>query len=188
MEGSLELSVVALHVEDVDAYLDLNAAVDAGSGVDGAAHSHPYSRFEPFDRVEAHDREVTRWSTPVGDLGWRRAWGLRTGGALIGYVYLAGGTLRAESHRAGLGMGVLGSHRRRGGGSMLLDAAIAWARDETGLAWIDLGVFTDNRGAHALYATRGFREVGRTPDRFRVDGARLDDIAMTLDVSGASEP
>ena len=32
----------------------------------------------------------------------------------------------------------------------------------------------------ALYARLGFVELGRTPDRFRVDGHRLEDVSMTL--------
>ena len=80
-------------------------------------------------------------------------------------------------------MGVARSHRRRGGGSLLLGAAIAWARHQQSIDWIDLGVFSDNPGAQRLYERHGFQILGRTRDRFRVDGVSLDDTEMTLNVA-----
>ena len=70
---------------------------------------------------------------------------------------------------------------------MLIHAAIAWARSPPTIAWIDLGVFSDNPGAQALYVRHAFQIVGRTPDRFRVDGQSLDDTSMTLNVAGVDE-
>jgi len=170
-------------IGEVDEYLRHVRAVDAESGVDGAGHSHPYSRSEPIDMEAARNREETRWSTPIDEVGWRRAWGLFSEAALVGHLYLAGGALRSELHRGDLGMGILGSHRRRGGGTRLLETAIAWARDERGIDWIDLGVFSDNSGARALYARHGFQVLGDTPDRFRVDGQSLGNTSMTLSVA-----
>ncbi len=183
MSTTGSLSVRLLVMADVDRYLHDLLEVDAESGVDGAPHSHAYSRSEPFDAAAGHDREVTRWSTDLADIGWRRAWGLLDGDLLVGSLYLAGGTLRSESHRVNMGMSVLSSHRRMGGGSLLLSSAIAWARSEPIIYWIDLGVFSDNPGAKALYARHGFRILGHTPDRFRVDGQSLDDISMTINVA-----
>jgi RimJ/RimL family protein N-acetyltransferase len=177
------MNVRLLKLTDVDSYLRLVVAVDAGSGVDGEAHSHPYSKSEPLDMDAARDRELTRWLTNVDDPGWRRAWGLFESGELVGQLYLAGGTLRSELHRASMGMGIVRSQRRRGGGSLLLRTAIEWARHQPGIDWVDLGVFSDNSGAHALYARHGFEVLGRTPDRFRVDGQSLDDTWMTLSVA-----
>jgi len=177
------LSVRPLAIADVGDYLRHMRTVDAGSGVDGEAHSHPYSASEPFDIEAARDREVTRWSTEIDEPAWRRAWGLFDDAELVGHLYLAGGMLRSELHRVSLGMGIKRSHRRRGGGSLLLESAIEWARSQPIIAWIDLGVFSDNPGAQALYARHGFEVLGRTPDRFRVDGHSLDDITMTLDVA-----
>jgi RimJ/RimL family protein N-acetyltransferase len=188
MSATGPLSVRLLVIADVDRYLHDLLEVDAESGVNGAAHSHPYSRSEPFDAVAAHDREVARWSTDLADVGWRRAWGLFDGDRLVGSLYLAGGTLRSESHRVNMGMSVLSSHRRVGGGSLLLSSAIAWAGSEPIIDWIDLGVFSDNPGAQALYLRHGFRILGRTPDRFRVDCQSLDDISMTLNVASDEGP
>ena len=84
-----------------------------------------------------------------------------------------------------MGMGIVGSHRRSGGGGLLLGAAIAWARQQASIDWIDLGVFSDNPGVKAPDVRHGFQEIGRTADRFRVDGQSLDDTSMTLNVSHA---
>ena len=177
------MSVRPLAIDEVDVYLRLLVAVEAGSGVDGEGHSHAYSASEPFDIESGNAREVTRWSTAIDEVGWRRAWGLFGHGELVGYLHLAGGAIISELHRAEMGMGVARSHRRRGGGGMLIGAAIGWARDQPSIDWIDLGVFSDNPAAQALYARHGFEVVGRTPDRFRVDGQSLDETSMTLNVS-----
>ena len=184
MSATSELTVRALDVGDVGTYLRHVRVVDAGSGVDGAAHSHPYERDEPFDVDAAHDREVTRWTTTLDAPGWRRAWGLFAGEELVGHLYLGGGMLRSELHRVSLGMGIVSGHRGVGGGTLLLRTAIMWARDQPGIAWVDLGVFSDNPRAQALYARIGFETIGHTRDRFRVDGHSLDDTAMTLNVVG----
>lgn len=60
---------------------------------------------------------------------------------------------------------------------MLSAAGIERARTQPSIDWIDLAVFSDNPGAQALYARHGFHVLGRTPDRFRVDGRSLDDIS-----------
>jgi RimJ/RimL family protein N-acetyltransferase len=176
-----------LGLGDLDDYLRHVGEVDAGSGVEGAGHSHVYSRSEPFDVEAGRAREVTRWSTEIHEPAWRRVWGLFDQDELVGHLYLAGGTLRAELHRAGMGMGITRSHRRQGGGTLLLVTGIEWARSQPTIDWIDLGVFSDNPGAQALYARHGFQILGRTPDRYRVDGESLDDVAMALNVAHTNE-
>lgn len=167
------LTVRQLQVRDLDAYLANFDEVDAGSGVDGAPHFHPYGRLDTVDVEDRRRREVMRWTTPLTDVAWRRAWGLFDGDEMVGHLYLAGGSLRSGLHRVDLGMGVLAAHRGCGGGSLLLEAAIGWARAETAIDWIDLGVFAENARAQRLYVRHGFVEIGRTPDRYRVDGASL---------------
>jgi RimJ/RimL family protein N-acetyltransferase len=183
--GGQELFVRPFQIGEVEAYLQHVAEVDADSGIDGAPHSHPYSASDAFDFETGRNREVERWTTPVTHVGWRRAWGVFDRDDLVGHLYLAGGPLQTGLHRADLGMGVLPSHRRRRGATRLLDTAIAWARHDPGICWIDLNVFADNPGAQHLYERFGFATIGRTSDRFRVDGASLDDIAMTLNVATA---
>jgi RimJ/RimL family protein N-acetyltransferase len=183
MSAPENMTVRLLVIDDVDSYLRLVLDIEKGSGVDGEGHSHPYSAFEPFDIEAGRSREETRWSTAITEIGWRRAWGLFHHDELVGNLHLAGGDLGSELHRCDLGMGVGRSHRRQGGGSMLIQTAIGWAREQPSIDWIDLGVFSDNPGAQALYVRHGFHVLGRTPDRFRIDGQSLDDTSMTFNVS-----
>lgn len=186
MADHSELFVRPLGPGDVDAYIAHVLLVDAESGIDGAPHSHPYLRSELEEDEGARERELDRWAAPLDEPGWRRGWGLLDADRIVGHLYLAGGDLRSEMHRISMGMGIVSTHHRRGGGSMLLASAIEWARDQPDVAWLDLGVFGDNAAARALYERHGFAEIGTIPDRFRVDGVSLDDVMMTLDVATAA--
>jgi ribosomal protein S18 acetylase RimI-like enzyme len=79
-------------------------------------------------------------------------------------------------------MGILHGYRRQGIGTCLLDRAIEWCRGEPSIVWLDLGVFDDNLPAQALYRKSGFEEIGKTPDRWRIDGHRIVQTEMTLRV------
>jgi ribosomal-protein-alanine N-acetyltransferase len=84
------------------------------------------------------------------------------GGAVVGYVvaWFAGG----EGEIANVA--VVPSARGRGIGGMLLDAAIAAARDH-GAEALYLDVRESNARARALYDSRGFVEVGRRRRYYR---------------------
>jgi ribosomal protein S18 acetylase RimI-like enzyme len=77
-------------------------------------------------------------------------------------------------------MGVHRLHRRRGLGAQLVAGAVAWARREPGLDWIDLEVLADNEPAIALYLESDFRMIARIEDMVRVDGSSCDLCYMTL--------
>ncbi|MBA2540964.1 MAG: GNAT family N-acetyltransferase [Deltaproteobacteria bacterium] len=141
--------------------------------------SRPYGSDVPFDPEVRTERYRIAWATPVNQPSWNRTWGLIVDGEVVGHCDLRGGVLASELHRATLGIALEAGHRDRGNGRALCAAAIEWAKDQQ-LAWIDLGVFSVNVRAAALYRKLGFIEVGVTRDRFRVDGETIDDIAMTL--------
>jgi RimJ/RimL family protein N-acetyltransferase len=168
-----------LSLAQVREYVVIARTCDADSGTEGR-HYHPYSKSEPYDEDALVKRNAKRWSTPLTESGWRRAWAWVCDGRMVGEATLVGGSLQSELHRVGLGMGLLPAYRGIGGGSRLLQTAIDWARAQPTIDWIDLGVFADNEPAHTLYVKFGFVELGRTPDQYRVDGAVLDNIAMSL--------
>ena len=60
-----------------------------------------------------------------------------------------------------------------------MTTVIAYARAQ-GFAWIDLGVFEENVPAMRLYTALGFVPTGRVEDRFRVEGASITDVQMSL--------
>ncbi|HEX2163218.1 MAG TPA: N-acetyltransferase, partial [Thermoanaerobaculia bacterium] len=64
-----------------------------------------------------------------------------------------------------IGMWVLPSHRRRGGGRMLMEAALASRPEE--VHKIELEVFPENEAAIALYRRMGFEEEGLRREHYR---------------------
>lgn len=76
-----------------------------------------------------------------------------------------------------LGMWVLPSHRRRGGGRMLMEAALA-ARPEE-VHKIELEAFPENEAAIELYRRMGFEEEGLRRDHYRrQDGSLRSALIM----------
>jgi RimJ/RimL family protein N-acetyltransferase len=99
---------------------------------------------------------------------------LEEGGAIVGALGM---------HSAGaagvlsLGMWVLPEHRGRGGGRMLVEAALA-ARPEH-VHKIELDVWPDNEPAVALYRNMGFQEEGLRRDHYRRrDGTLRSSLIM----------
>jgi RimJ/RimL family protein N-acetyltransferase len=91
------------------------------------------------------------------------------------------GTINVDVGRFGtgdLGMLVDASWRGRGVGSALMDAAIAWSREQ-GLHKLSLEVFPANKPAIALYRKYGFVEEGFRPKHYRrANGELWDAILM----------
>ena len=79
-----------------------------------------------------------------------------------------------------IGMMVAKEWRGRGVGSALMEAAIAWAREE-GLHKLSLDVFPHNEAAIALYRKFGFVEEGRRVKQYRRRNGELwDGVEMGL--------
>jgi GNAT superfamily N-acetyltransferase len=169
MLSEAELPALCVHI----------ARHHAESGRDGDAVFSPRSATVPFDEVASMERHRLAWGRELSEPLWMRTWGIVEDGLVRGHLDLYGGRIPSELHRATLGMGLERGVRGKGRGRELLATAIAWARGHR-LAWIDLGVFSNNAPARALYESAGFVAVGTTRDQFRVDGLSIDDIAMTL--------
>lgn len=151
-----------------------------------AVHTDLAALFQPMARGESRlppEKEagfITGLGTAVGEPGWRRIWlAVDDGGAIAGHIDLRARPERPAAHRALLGMGVHRDHRRKGIGVRLIDAAMAWARDEAGIGWVDLEVLSVNRAARNLYELTGFATVGEMPDMFRIDGEQHAYTFMT---------
>lgn len=173
------LSVRAARHDDIDAFADHVLRSSAQSGTAGAPH---YSLSRSLVRQEVREATQVRWTRGLDEPLWGRAWLLLASpSVVVGHVELRGGRVKAEFHRATLGMGIQLEHTSKGHGRRLIDAAIAWARDDAKLSWIDLGVFTGNERARKLYERVGFRAIGVREDAFRIDaGMSIDDVLMVL--------
>jgi RimJ/RimL family protein N-acetyltransferase len=117
---------------------------------------------------------------PFGDPGWFRVWIADEAGAIVGHVGLRAPGEPLSSHRAFVDVGVLEPYRGRGIARRLYGAAIAWARGQAGLAWLDAEVFAHNQPALSLHRRLGFVETARIADLFRFDGAPVDDVRLCL--------
>ena len=132
---------------------------------------------------------LERWSKPLNEPNWERAWGAFDSDQLVGHLDLRARDLATSLHRATLGMGILRSHQRAGLGKALIETALIWAKEQATLAWIDLNVFAHNEPALHLYQKFGFTKIGRIDDLFRIDGETIDDIMMTLQLpKGGGHP
>ena len=112
------------------------------------------------------------------DDAWRFALRARAGGPPLGFLLARRGA--GELHV--LLVAVDPAQRRRGGGSALLEAALAAARD-AGLGVAHLEVRAGNEAALAFYARHGFLAVGRRPRYYE---GREDAVLMSRPLEGGS--
>ena len=100
---------------------------------------------------------------------------------IVGRLSLARDPHPASAHVADLGLMVAASHRRRGIGRALLEAAAQWART-SGVRKLELHVLPHNAAAIALYEDFGFRREGVRTGHYYVHGRDLDAILMACGV------
>jgi RimJ/RimL family protein N-acetyltransferase len=84
-----------------------------------------------------------------------------------------------QSHRGGLGMGLLASHRGQGLGAQLLRSTLDRAK-LFGLEKVELQVYTTNTAAIALYEKFAFIREGTIRHYRKLDGKYFDAINMAL--------
>jgi RimJ/RimL family protein N-acetyltransferase len=99
------------------------------------------------------------------------------GGEIVGRLSVARDQHPASRHVADLGLMVAQSHRRRGIGTKLLDAAVEWAR-ESDVRKLELHVFPWNTGAIALYERFGFVKEGYRAAHYRRGDEYVDAVLM----------
>jgi RimJ/RimL family protein N-acetyltransferase len=103
-------------------------------------------------------------------------------GRIVGRLSIARDQHPASHHVADLGLMVAASHRRRGIGTALLDAAVRWAR-AAGVRKLELHVFPWNEAAIKLYENYGFVREGLRRGHYRRGDDYVDAILMALSIS-----
>jgi L-amino acid N-acyltransferase YncA len=129
----------------------------------------------PMDRIRAFVRAAVKSGFPhfVAD----------DEGKIVGWCdAVPGDAATGAAHVAQLGMGLLESHRGRKIGQQLLKATIERAR-LLGLEKIELGVYSSNSTAIALYRRLGFEEEGRKKRGRLVDGIYYDVLLLALELN-----
>ena len=129
-------------------------------------------------RGVGHERRYLRTIRRSGDAAVFVA---ETQEGIVGRLSVARDSHPASRHVADIGLMVAASHRRRGVGTALLDAAVSWARG-SGIRKLELHVFPHNEAAISLYDKYGFRREGYRHAHYRREDGYVDAILMALDV------
>lgn len=103
-------------------------------------------------------------------------------GVIVGRLSVARDQHPASRHVADLGLMVAATHRRRGIGTALLNAAVDWAR-ASDVHKLELHVFPWNDAAIALYERFGFVREGYRHGHYRRGGNYVDAVLMALAIS-----
>ncbi|MCA9903029.1 MAG: GNAT family N-acetyltransferase [Anaerolineae bacterium] len=102
-------------------------------------------------------------------------------GEIVGHCVCAGRqALGALRHTAGLGIDVHMNHRGLGIGRALMQAMIAWARENPVIHRVELEVFTHNVRAIHLYLSLGFVVEGLQRQVYFKYGRFVDVYVMAL--------
>ena len=101
------------------------------------------------------------------------------GESVVGNIWVRGGFEDVRAHVADVGVAVVPTHQGRGVGSRLIEAGLAWAREQK-FVRIELSVDEANVGAVRLYERFGFAVEGRHKAMFRRRGEFVDTLSMAL--------
>ncbi len=104
-------------------------------------------------------------------------------GKIVGNITLTGNKRKQLQHTAIVGLGMLKPFRGKGLGRLLFEAAIGWAKDDSGLESLTLELNEANEVGRKLYESLGFIQVGRLPRNVKFSTTYYTDtIIMTMKI------
>ena len=168
-----------LTLDDIEQWLEQCLVLDMESGENGIYYG-PYSRGEPYSIDKIRKKTIKLWSKDLLIPSWRRAWGIFDNDRLVGSAQIAAGDLPTSLHRVDLGLGIYKEYRNLGLGQKLFQVIIDWCKKESGISWIDLGVFSGNDIAKLVFEKVGFIQVGFKKDAWYIDGKLIDETLMSI--------
>jgi RimJ/RimL family protein N-acetyltransferase len=101
---------------------------------------------------------------------------------LIGNIDVTGSQRKQMKHTGMIGMGMLEEWRNSGLGTLLMENAIAWSKQNALLELLWLQVYTTNNVALHLYKKMGFFENGTIKNYFKHETDYFDVMTMSLEV------
>ena len=101
---------------------------------------------------------------------------------LIGSIDVTGSQRERMKHTGLIGMGMLEEWRNSGLGTLLMENAIAWSKQNALLELLWLQVYTENYAALHLYKKMGFIENGTIKNYFKHETDYFDVMTMSLEV------
>ena len=102
-------------------------------------------------------------------------------GKIVGNLTLNSSPRKQLQHTAEVGIGILKRFRGNKIGRNLFDAAIEWAKRDSGLEFLTLKTASENYIGLNLYKSIGFKEIGILPKEIKLaDNSYMDTITMTM--------
>ena len=181
MNANDSIEIRLLTLDDLEDWLKLCNIVDADSGEDGI-YFGPYSTNDSFPTDEIRKRTIARWSKSIDLPNWRKAWGIFHNQRIVGNAQIQAGELPTGLHRVEMSIVILKEYRNKGLGKRLLEVLIDWCNQQESIHWIDLGVFSGNNNAMALFKKVGFQKVGYIEDCWLIDGKSISETLMSINV------
>ena len=99
---------------------------------------------------------------------------------VVGIGSVSGKTRERNAHQGDIAMSVLKKYWGVGIGTALMNALVDFAKNTGTLEILHLGVKADNERGKNLYKKVGFKEIGRFPKYFKINGEYYDEILMNL--------
>ncbi|MBD0402344.1 GNAT family N-acetyltransferase [Flammeovirga sp. EKP202] len=170
--------------KELDCFVDYLTLHLSENGKNGEVIFQPISKNHGINASQLRDKFQLGLIRNYGEPGWRKLWLAKNeAGQIVGHVDIRSYPDQNSSHRVLLGMGVDSKYRGIGIGLQLLEFAINYCDEEERISWLDLQVMTNNQKAINLYSKKGFMEVGKIDDMFRIDNVSFGSTSMTLNVS-----
>jgi RimJ/RimL family protein N-acetyltransferase len=174
-----DYTISVIQNNQVEAFLD---HMERQIAENGQGDTPIFTAIDPSNYQRNPDELVAGWNTKLSEPGWVRNWAAWANGNIIGNIQFNGARYPSEKHRVELSMAIESGHRGIGLGSKFMSLALDWAT-ENEFDWADLGVFSENEPAIALYKKFGFEQYGYCKDQSRILGQNIDLIRMTKSLS-----